>query len=78
MSITMEYFQMLILKNNKILKKSETINEMRIKEHVLVAAIIRENEVIVPKGNTTMELNDYVIIVSRGEIMKSLNDMLRD
>lgn len=56
----------------------KTINEMRIKEHVLVAAIIRENEVIVPKGNTTMELNDYVIIVSRGEIMKSLNDMLRD
>ena len=56
----------------------KTINEMKIKEHVLVAAIIRENEVIVPKGNTAMELNDYVIIVSRGEIMKSLNDMLRD
>lgn len=55
----------------------KTINEMKIKEHVLVAAIIRDNEVIVPKGNTTMELNDYVIIVSRGEIMKSLNDMLR-
>ena len=50
---------------------------MKIKKHVLVAAIIRENEVIVPKGNTTMELNDYVIIVSRGEIMKSLNDILR-
>lgn len=48
----------------------KTLNEMKIKEHVLVAAIIRENEVIVPKGNTTMELNDYVIIVSRGEIMK--------
>ena len=56
----------------------KTINEMKIKEHVLVAAIIRKNEVIVPKGNTTLELNDYVIIVSRGEIMKSLNDMLRD
>ena len=27
MSITMEYFQMLILKNNKILKKSEKIKE---------------------------------------------------
>ncbi len=55
----------------------KTLNEMKIKEHVLVAAIIRENEIIVPKGNTTMELNDYVIIVSRGEIMKSLNDILR-
>lgn len=55
----------------------KTLNEMKIKEHVLVTAIIRENEVIVPKGNTTMELNDYVIIVSRGEIMKSLNDILR-
>ena len=55
----------------------KTLNEMKIKEHVLVAAIIRENEVIVPKGNTTMELNDYVIIVSLGEIMKSLNDILR-
>ena len=55
----------------------KTLNEMKIKEYVLVAAIIRENEVIVPKGNTTMELNDYVIIVSRGEIMKSLNDILR-
>ena len=55
----------------------KTLNEMKIKEHVLVAAIIRENEVIVPKGNTTMKLNDYVIIVSRGEIMKSLNDILR-
>lgn len=33
----------------------KTLNEMKIKEHVLVAAIIRENEVIDPKGNTTME-----------------------
>ena len=28
MSITMEYFQMLILKNNKILKKSDFLKEI--------------------------------------------------
>ena len=30
MSITMEYFQMLILKNNKILKKSDFLKEKMI------------------------------------------------
>lgn len=55
----------------------KTLNELKIKNHVLVASITRNNEVIVPKGNTVMELDDYVIIISRGDVMKSLNDILR-
>lgn len=54
-----------------------TLNELDLKESVLVAAISRENETIVPKGNTTIELGDHVIIVSHGETMKSLNDIIR-
>lgn len=54
-----------------------TLNDLNLKNHVLVAAISRENETIVPKGDTTIELGDHLVIISRGETMKSLNDIIR-
>ena len=53
------------------------MNELRLKNHILVAAISRNNEIIVPKGETTIELNDHLIIISRDEKLKTLNDIIR-
>lgn len=61
----------------KITFLGQNLNDLELKNHVLVAAILRGNEIIVPRGNTTIELNDHLIIVSHGETMKSLNDIIR-
>lgn len=55
----------------------KTLNELRLKNHILVAVISRNNEIIVPKGETTIELNDHLIIISRDEKLKTLNDIIR-
>ncbi|RHM62844.1 Trk system potassium transporter TrkA [Coprobacillus sp. AF33-1AC] len=62
---------------NKFKYLHKPINKMKVKEHVLIAAICRGRDVIVPKGDTTIELDDSVIVVSRGETMKTLSDILR-
>lgn len=62
---------------NKISFLGKTLNELKLKNHILVAAISRGNEMIVPKGGTTIELGDHVIIISRDEKLKTLNDIIR-
>ena len=50
----------------------------RIKENTLVAAIIRNEKVIIPDRNSTIELNDKVIIVTLcGNKYHTLNDILK-
>lgn len=55
----------------------KTLNELNLKDHVLVAAISRGNDMIVPKGDTTIELGDHLIVVSCGRTMNCLNDIVR-
>lgn len=55
----------------------KTLNELNLKDHVLVAAISRGNDMIVPKGDTTIELGDHLIVVSCGKTMNCLNDIVR-
>ena len=54
----------------------KTLNELPLKSHILVAALSHGNETIVPKGDTKISLGDHLIIISRGETMKSLNDII--
>lgn len=55
----------------------QNLNDIRLKNNLLIGAISRENEIIVPKGNTTVELGDHVIVFSRGEKISRLNDIIR-
>ena len=52
------------------------LKELNIKKNILVAAIIRGNEVIIPSGNDYISLDDKVIVVTTNHFLDDLNDIL--
>ena len=52
------------------------LKTLKIKENCLIACIIRENEVIIPDGNSFIQLGDNVIVVTTHKNFDDLNDIL--
>ena len=52
------------------------LRTIKTKEDCLIACIIRNNEVIIPDGNSTIELGDNVIVVTTHKNFDDLNDIL--
>ena len=50
--------------------------DLDIKQGFLVACIVRENEIIIPRGSDTIEMGDTVIIVTTIPHVQSLQDMI--
>ena len=53
------------------------MREIALKDGVLIAAVVRGKNLIVPNGATTIEHDDLVIIVTTRELVSSLDDVLR-
>ena len=51
------------------------LSQIPIKDGVLVAAILRGTDIIVPKGDTVIELNDHIVIVVKNRKIAHLNDI---
>lgn len=52
------------------------LKTVKTKENCLIACIIRENEVIIPDGNSHIQLGDNVIVVTTHKNFDDLNDIL--
>lgn len=52
------------------------LKDLKIKKNILIAAIIRENEVIIPSGNDYIDVDDKVIIVTTNQFLEDLNEIL--
>lgn len=52
------------------------LKDLKIKKNVLLASIIRKNQVIIPSGLDTLEPLDSVIIVSTDFVVKDIKDIL--
>ena len=52
------------------------IKKLSLKPNTLLAAIIRNEEVIIPTGNTVIAEGDSVIVISKDRILYELNDIL--
>ena len=52
------------------------LKTVKTKEICLIACIIRENEVIIPDGNSHIQLGDNVIVVTTHKNFDDLNDIL--
>lgn len=52
------------------------ISELRFKKNVLIAAILREGEVVIPRGYDTIEIGDAVVIVSKVTGLHDITDIL--
>ncbi len=51
------------------------LKELKIKKNCLVACIIRENNIIIPDGNSEIRLGDNVVIVTTHKNFDDLNDV---
>ena len=51
------------------------LKDLRMKDNSLVACIIRGDEIIIPDGNSTIELGDNVIVVTTHKNFDDLNDL---
>ena len=52
------------------------LRELKMKQNILIAAIIRDNEVIIPSGSDYITLNDKVIVVTTNQFLEDLNEIL--
>lgn len=52
------------------------LKELKFKENCLIACIIREGEVIIPRGDSTIQLGDNVIVVTTHTNFDDLNDII--
>ena len=49
-----------------------------LKEGVLIAVVVRGNQVIIPNGSTALEKDDTVIVIAQGIAIMDLNDIFLD
>ena len=52
------------------------ISKLKFRKNVLVAAIIRDGEVIIPRGYDTIQIRDRVVVVSRHIELHDITDVL--
>ena len=52
------------------------LKDLKLKNNILIAAIIRNNEVIIPSGNDFISLDDKVIVVTTNQFLNDLNEIL--
>ena len=51
--------------------------KLKFKKDILLASITRGDEVIVPRGNTTVEVGDAVVVVSKQIGLDDIADVLK-
>ena len=54
------------------------LKDLRLKKGLLIAAIVRGEEAIIPNGNDMILENDRVIVVARSLFLDDLNDILKN
>ena len=67
-----EALEFLAKKKERIYDKP--LKDLKIKPNCLIACIIRDNEVIIPKGSDCIKLNDSVVIVTTHKNFDDLTD----
>ena len=60
--------------NSKLL--NTPLKDLKLKENILIAGIIRNNEYILPMGSTTIKDKDRVIIVTNSKTLNDMDDCL--
>ena len=68
-----EALEFLAKKQSRLYEKP--LKTLRIKENCLIACIIRQNEVIIPDGNSTIQQGDNVIVVTTHKNFDDLSDI---
>ena len=60
--------------NNKLV--NIPLKDLKLKQNILIAAIIHEGQVIIPSGNDVISVADNLIVVTTNQYLKDLNEIL--
>ncbi len=63
--------------NEKTKNLHVPLMNIQMKDHLLIAGILRNNKMIIPNGHDTLEIHDRIIIVSSDVSLKNLNDIFK-
>ena len=55
-----------------------SLKDLRLKPGILIAVIVRNQEIIIPEGSSSLQSNDNVIIISRNSGILDLNDIYQE
>lgn len=69
-----EAIEFIAKENHKML--NVPLKDLKLKKKILIAGIIRNEQVIVPSGNDVIQMNDRVIVVSTNQYLDDLSDIL--
>lgn len=69
-----EAVELLVAKKCKCLDSQ--IKDLKIKKGILIGYVSREAEIIIPSGETQLQLGDSVIIISKNHVIRDLDDIL--
>jgi len=69
-----EALEFLAKENKRLINVS--LKDLKLKKNILIAAIIRGNEVIIPSGNDCINLDDRVIVVTTNQFLNDLNEIV--
>ena len=69
-----EAVEFLAKENSRVL--NIPLKDIKLKQKILITSIIRNNEVIIPSGMDYIMANDRVIVVTDGQYLDDLNDIL--
>ena len=53
------------------------LKDLKIKNGVLIGGVVRENDFILPVGDTTLKKGDRVIVVASSDRINELSDVLK-
>ncbi len=53
------------------------LKDVRLKKNILICSVIRKRELIIPDGDTTIEVGDIIVAVSKDYHFSKLKDILR-
>ena len=65
-----------ILAKLEYLNPAGSVKDLTLKKGVLLAAIARENKIIIPGGLTTIQEGDHVVVVTKSQVFDDLTDIL--
>lgn len=54
------------------------LKRLNIKKGILIAAIVRRNEIIIPRGNDVIKPGDSVIVITKNRNLNDLSDIISD
>ena len=54
------------------------LKDLRLKPNILIAVLVRNQEIIIPEGSTFLQAGDRVIVISKDSGIRDLNDIYRD